>query len=456
MMRTEVSLPHSPSNRLPRPQGRLAMSLLALLAGCLPALAGEKVFVLKDHAHILQYQMDYEGAVTMVHPYSSSSPAKNTLEATYSVQDLPLAFPAESIAMRSGNILCTFDQQRNLLARLLYDPATNRLRVYQGDPGTPASPRGRLLERPNLQENFRGDDSLYGRAKDNGYRDSLILEKFSPAATRGYSGLFVLDGQVFGLAGDHIDRLSRKDGTPVAGAPEKALAIPGARLAAAAVSPWREAFISDAAKNCLRRVVLRDGALEQNGAVTDEGLASPGGLAFNLDGELFVANGARGSSGVLRFQFVLDNFVDWRAVAKGRIDLAGDGALDVALARPTGLILSENEKPLVSEPGADVHHGLAQAEFVDPSINSQAAVLSVVQYGPGGYTAVHFHPQMEQMEIVVSGRALWEVGEFEREVGPGDVIYCPRNVKHGYKVLGNAPFKFYQLEWHGHGLYGGN
>jgi quercetin dioxygenase-like cupin family protein len=35
----------------------------------------------------------------------------------------------------------------------------------------------------------------------------------------------------------------------------------------------------------------------------------------------------------------------------------------------------------------------------------------------------------------------------EREVGPGDIIFCPRNVKHGYKVLGNQPFRFFQIEW---------
>ena len=39
------------------------------------------------------------------------------------------------------------------------------------------------------------------------------------------------------------------------------------------------------------------------------------------------------------------------------------------------------------------------------------------------------------------------MGETEREVVPGDVIFCPRNVKHGYKVLGNQPFKFLQIEW---------
>ena len=62
---------------------------------------------------------------------------------------------------------------------------------------------------------------------------------------------------------------------------------------------------------------------------------------------------------------------------------------------------------------------------------------------------------MEQIEIVLEGKALWEVGEFEREVGPGDVIFTPRFVKHGYKVLGDKPFKFLQLEWRNYRGLGG-
>lgn len=453
MMRFEIRPPRRSLVRLQRHRAGAAAAFLALLAGGLPAAASQRVFVLGDPAHILQYEMDYEGAVTLVHPYSASSPAKNTLEATYSERDLPRAFPAESIEMRSGNILCTYDAQGRLLGRLIYDPAANRLRAYEGDPGKPASLAGRILEQPNLDENFRSGDSLYGRDKNNGYRDSLILGRFRQSGALGYASLFVLDGKVFGVGGDHIDRLSLPDGAAAAGTPARALTLPGSRLVAAAVSPWREAFVSDSAKHCIQRVRLRDGVLEPSGSVADAALASPAGLAFNLDGELFVANRGTGT-GVLRFQFTLEHFVDWSAEAKGGIDLGAGGARDVALLRPTGLVLSENSVPLKRRPGADVHHGISEADFVDPSINSQAAVLSVVQYDPGGYTAVHLHPQMEQMEIVIAGRALWEVGEFEREVGPGDVIYCPRNVKHGYKVLGNAPFKFYQIEWHGHGLYG--
>ena len=102
------------------------------------------------------------------------------------------------------------------------------------------------------------------------------------------------------------------------------------------------------------------------------------------------------------------------------------------------------------------HYGISQVLFISPRINkdqltpnaaSESSTIALVQYEPGGNTAVHYHDHMEQIEVVLEGRALWEIGEFEREVVPGDVIFTPRFVKHGYKVLGDIPFKFLQLEW---------
>jgi len=427
-------------------------SVLLLVSGG-PLLASERIFVLQDSTHLRQYRIDFEGPVSMVHPYAAP-PAQNTLEASYSNSDFFQAFPAATIEMKSGNILSTYDGNKKLLARFHYDPASNRLQAYQGNPGSPASPQGRILESPNLAENFRAEDSLYGRTKKNNYRASLLLEKVRRSAGPDAPVRFVLDGQVFSLSGDHISRWTRSDGALLP-APELALTLPGSQLTAVAVSPWDEGFISDPARPAIQRVLIHDGALMSNGTIQDPNLRRPGGLAFDPDGELFVANSGGGPFGVLRFQLVLDNFVSWRAVEEGGLSLPG-GALDVALVRPVGYVLSEKEKPLVKAVGTGPHHGIAQSLLVYPSVNSQAAVLALVEYEAGGFTAVHLHPQMEQMEIVIAGRALWEVGEMEREVGPGDVIYCPRNVKHGYKVLGDSPFKFYQIEWPGPGLYQSN
>jgi quercetin dioxygenase-like cupin family protein len=261
-----------------------------------------------------------------------------------------------------------------------------------------------------------------------------------------YRDVFVLDAAAFGVAADRIDLLSGVDaGTLEA---TEALALPGSRLTAATVSPWGEVFVSDDSQPTIHRLQLEDGTLVANGTLTHPGLRVPRGLEFTRDGELLVANAGPGPDGVLRFEFVMVDF-NWRARPKGGIDLDGKGASDLVLARTVGFVLSEKQTPLIklSPERAGGHFGISQVGFVLPGKNSEAAIIALVQYDPGGYTPVHYHPDMEQAEIVVSGRALWEVGEFEREVGPGDVIFCPRYAKHGYKVLGDEPFKFFQLEW---------
>lgn len=73
--------------------------------------------------------------------------------------------------------------------------------------------------------------------------------------------------------------------------------------------------------------------------------------------------------------------------------------------------------------------------------------MGVEEHEPSGYTELHAHYDMEQAFYILGGRALFEIGEVEREVGPGDLVFLPKYLKHGYKVMGNTPFKFIFLEW---------
>ena len=50
---------------------------------------------------------------------------------------------------------------------------------------------------------------------------------------------------------------------------------------------------------------------------------------------------------------------------------------------------------------------------------------------------------------MLEGRAIFQVGEIEVETGPGDLVMANRHVKHGYRVLGDKPLKFMQIEWVG-------
>ena len=393
--------------------------------------AENRLFVLQGEEAILELEIDDEGNAQQVR--------------TYRDRDLPGVFPAQSLEMRDGNILVTYDGQKRQTARLLYR-RSHGLTKYDGEPGQASDPEGRRLEKADTEQNFRSGSRLYSESVGGHYRDRRRLARVQEVAGSRYRDIFVLEDAAFGVAEDRIDLLSGVDAVTFEAT--EALALPGSRLTAATVSPWGEVFVSDESRPTIQRLRFQDGSLAANGTLTHPGLRAPRGLEFTRDGELLVANVGPGPDGVLRFEFVMVDF-NWRARPKGGIDLDGKGASDLVLARTVGFVLSEKQTPLIklSPERAGGHFGISQVGLVLPGKNSEAAIIALVQYEPGGYTPVHYHPDMEQAEIVVSGRALWEVGEFEREVGPGDVIFCPRYAKHGYKVLGDEPFKFFQLEW---------
>ncbi len=414
----------------------LLLWLPLLLVTAYQCLATERVFILKDAGEIVQYKIrDSQDEVKQV--------------ATYGDQDFPGIFPAAAIAMKRGNILSVYDQARHVTGRLVYDPDADRLKLYDGNPGDRASLGGRLLEDPNLDENFRQRSHMYFKDWNSPARREPLSDEFGKMTGSTYRDIFVLQGRVFGISGDHVYQLTDKRGASLTDGPRTALVLSGAELTAAAESPWGEAFIADAAKNQLHRVFLREGELVAENPVKHPTLKSPRGLDFTASGELFVANGKANPHAVSRLKFNLGGFTRWRPQARKGLDLDGSGALDVAVAEPVGYVISEKTHPIqrLGSEEAGGHYGISQVTFLSPGINSEASVIALVEYAPGGNTPVHYHPNMEQIEIVLAGKALWEVGEFEREVGPGDVIFTPRFVKHGYKVLGDEPFKFLQLEW---------
>ena len=401
---------------------------------CVPSPAGPRTAssCFRGRKAILEVDIDDEGNAQRVR--------------TYRDRDLPGVFPAQSLEMAGWKHPGHLRRAKASDGSLAVSPfrRSDEIRRQPGA-GPPILGAGGW-RRPTLKQNFRSGSRLYSETGGGHYRDRHSLARVQEAAGSRYRDLFVLHDAAFGVAVDRIDLLSRDDaGTPDA---KEALALPGSRLTAATVSPWGEAFVSDESQPTIHRLRIQDGRLVANGTLTHPGLRVPRGLEFTRDGELLVANAGPGPDGVLRFEFVMVDF-NWRARPKGGIDLDGKGASDLVLARTVGFVLSEKQTPLIklSPERAGGHFGISQVGFVLPGKNSEAAIIALVQYDPGGYTPVHYHPDMEQAEIVVSGRALWEVGEFEREVGPGDVIFCPRYAKHGYKVLGDEPFKFFQLEW---------
>ncbi|MFH1624302.1 MAG: cupin domain-containing protein [Pseudomonadota bacterium] len=68
-----------------------------------------------------------------------------------------------------------------------------------------------------------------------------------------------------------------------------------------------------------------------------------------------------------------------------------------------------------------------------------------VEFGPGGGTNPHQHPDFEQMYFVLGGEALFYVGGQEYKVGANSLVVIPPNTSHHVKVLGDEAFRFLEM-----------
>jgi quercetin dioxygenase-like cupin family protein len=64
----------------------------------------------------------------------------------------------------------------------------------------------------------------------------------------------------------------------------------------------------------------------------------------------------------------------------------------------------------------------------------QELMLSVVTFEPHSVVKEHSHPH-EQMGLMISGQALFTVGEETRLIGPGDIWRIPGGVPHKVVAL---------------------
>ncbi len=123
-------------------------------------------------------------------------------------------------------------------------------------------------------------------------------------------------------------------------------------------------------------------------------------------------------------------------------------------------VVSEELKPLtrLSAEDAGGHQGISASPFVTsedyPSLshqgNSSLAWISLQQYDADSdltATSAHSHSTSEQAFYLLDGRVRFVLGEIEREVGPGELVFAPRHVKHGYQVIGETPVKWLMMSW---------
>lgn len=84
------------------------------------------------------------------------------------------------------------------------------------------------------------------------------------------------------------------------------------------------------------------------------------------------------------------------------------------------------------------HEWLARVGLTD----SKLLQLVRVTMPPGRSHAFHRHPSMEELVIVVGGRAEQWVGQEKRVLGPGELAHVPMNEVHGTYNVFEEPVVF--------------
>jgi quercetin dioxygenase-like cupin family protein len=69
----------------------------------------------------------------------------------------------------------------------------------------------------------------------------------------------------------------------------------------------------------------------------------------------------------------------------------------------------------------------------DRTVGATSTVFGVTTFAPGARHELHRHPHVEEVEYVVSGRGIAYVGDAAVELGPGEALFVPRNVYHGFE-----------------------
>jgi quercetin dioxygenase-like cupin family protein len=64
-------------------------------------------------------------------------------------------------------------------------------------------------------------------------------------------------------------------------------------------------------------------------------------------------------------------------------------------------------------------------------------MLSLARFEPHAVVEAHAHPH-EQIGMVIEGRAVFYVGDEQRELGPGDMYFIPGGVVHRVIALGEG------------------
>ena len=72
------------------------------------------------------------------------------------------------------------------------------------------------------------------------------------------------------------------------------------------------------------------------------------------------------------------------------------------------------------------------------SVGATGTVFGVTRFPPGARHEIHRHPNVEEVEYIVSGHGIAHVGNDAVELGPGEAVFVPRNEYHGFENTADA------------------
>ena len=112
-----------------------------------------------------------------------------------------------------------------------------------------------------------------------------------------------------------------------------------------------------------------------------------------------------------------------------------------------GLIIKAADKKAMTDMKG--HSKMTACELIRPEENGSMHLRMLLdEIEPGGEIAPHFHeliPVCDHAYYVISGEVIASLSGREERVGPDTLIYCPTNVIHSIRNVGDGPAKLLRI-----------
>ncbi len=79
--------------------------------------------------------------------------------------------------------------------------------------------------------------------------------------------------------------------------------------------------------------------------------------------------------------------------------------------------------------------------LIDKSVGAQRYAMRLFEIQPGGEIPLHHHPEEHEIFVLEGDAEVFNDVEVHY-VTAGNILYVPPNEPHGYKNVGNKPFRF--------------